>query len=256
MSRRSKRDERAPRVTLPPEKYGPALSSLEADWRRLGTEVEEEKRHRRRREGRNRTAARVGVPLLAVLALAGGTTATGTNPFWGSGGTQGAKDAPRDQQTGTAHRGLAEAADPGGESLRWGVAIEPGKDDPTSTCVLAGRVLGQQVGNVEGGQFFGLAIDAPAKCQPQRYVDSTHVVFVTRNYNVRNRSLFFGYADRTVRTLSLVIGPKRQNVPIASDGTFIAVREGACAFRGEVLTLDGPPNPLRQPLSVRCIARG
>jgi hypothetical protein len=251
MSRRSKRADRAPRVTLPPEEYGPALTSMEAEWRRLGAEVAAEKRRRRR----SRLAVRAGVPVFAALALAGGTTATGTNPFLGDGGTQGAKDAPHDQRAGTAHRGLAEAPDPARDSLKWGVGILYGKDDPTATCVLAGRVLGQQLGHLQGGQFFGLAIDAPAKCQPRRYVESTHLVFVTRNYNIGDRSLLFGYADRTVRGISLVTASQRQSVPIASDGSFISVRKGACAFRGEVLTLDGPPDPLRQPLSEGCVDR-
>jgi hypothetical protein len=177
-----------------------------------------------------------GPVLGAVLAflLVGGGVAIGPEVFTsdtgatltGRGGSGEVRQAPADRR-------LARAAvtDPRVAGARWGLLIY--QDTQGQTCAAPGRLVGGEVGIVQGGRFSAYA-QSPPGAQCGRPTQSSLLAWV-RYYRIaeQKRSLLYGVADRTVTDLR-IIGASTP-VPIAPDGSFLVVGVGDHAFHGSTL---------------------
>lgn len=229
---------------IPPEHT--AAKSLENAFRVLGEE------RARARPGRRRPFPSTRVALAAatsVLVAAG--VATGTKVFTGEG------DAVDSDPTGLTgriqpslgYRRLAEAraTDPG-DAEPWGLRMFTSAKG--ETCLTLGRVVGGRLGVLADGQFQELPARAGGMCAP---LDAHHIVMAVRDYYAasrdRHRTVLYGAADRTVRTVDVVSTQGRTTpVPIAADGTFIVVRGGDRPFHLARLVVDGAGGRRVRPL--------
>jgi hypothetical protein len=219
---------------IPPEHE--AARSLEASFRRLG---EERAAARRARRSPSRVG-RVAVTALAVL-LGVSAAAAGTKVFLNDGGTVGTESRPPGSlKRAAADSRLAQADVPDPtDKARWGLRLYTNARG--NTCVVAGRRVGRRLGVVGGGTFVELPASAPGACTQ---LDHMHVLVTLRHYGdvilPGGRTLVYGVTDRTIRSLTIRWPPaRRQPVPIAADGTFIAVLHGPRALRDARLVVDG-----------------
>jgi hypothetical protein len=234
---------------VPPER--PAARALEESFRRLGDErvaaLEPEPdrvpgRRRRRPRGATRTLV-AALTLVLLVAVA----ATGTKVFLGDGGSVAPEpDLPTRYRQAPADRQLAaaRAADPS-ERIPWGLRVYRGATG--TTCAIAGRVVGDRLGDVRDGRFAEIPTGAPGLCGA---LEHEHVLVTRRRYPSAavpgGRTVLYGVVDRTVRSLQIAGG--RRAVPIAADGTFIVVAGGVAAFRGERLVVRDATGRHVQPL--------
>jgi hypothetical protein len=219
---------------IPPEHE--AARSLEASFRRLGEERAAARRPRRS----PRPFGRVAVTALAVL-LGVSAAAAGTKVFMNDGGTVGTESRPPGSlKRAPADRRLAQASVPDPtDKAQWGLRLytNAGGD----TCVVAGRRAGGRIGVVGGGSFAELPASAPGTCTD---LDRVHVLVTLRRYGDAvvpgGRTVVYGVTDRTTTSLAIRTSARRsQPLPIAPDGTFIAVLNGAGMLRNAKLVIDG-----------------
>jgi hypothetical protein len=243
MSRRSRKPDEEPPVRLTG-----AFGSLEDTFREAGARKEEAlgaesgQPGKRRPPGRGLGRRWLGPAIGAITAfgVVGAGAAISTDVFTGDGGSAGSGSKPPIETRhapGDAYRGNAVAVDPERPAVRWGVGVYPSRHD-RQTCVVAGRVRGEGLGIEQDGRFTGLSRDFPGYCD---YVDGQHTIFTTRSYfkATGNRTLLYGYADRTVKSMRLGRPGALKELKIASDGTFIVVAEGPSALRGQQFVIVG-----------------
>lgn len=243
MSRRSRKpdDQQPVRLTG-------AFGRLEDTFREAGAKMEQERKlseqrivaERSTRDGLGRRALGPVVGMVAGFCVVGAGVAISTDLFTADGGSAGSGPrAPSETRhaPGDAYRGEAMVVDPKRPAVRWGVGVYPSRHD-RRTCVIAGRVRGPGLGVEQNGRFTGLSRDVPGFCD---YVDSRHAIFTTRSYFKvsGNRTLLYGYADRTVKSMRLGLPGALKELDIASDGTFIIVAAGPHALRGQQLLVVG-----------------
>jgi hypothetical protein len=212
-----------------------AARSLEASFRRLG----EQRSAERRRRKPPSPIGRVVVTALAVL-LGVSAAAAGTKVFLNDGGTLGRESKPPGSlKRAPADRRLAQANTPDPtERAAWGLRVYNSASG--KTCVVAGRRVGRRIGVVRGGTFAALPSSAPGICTD---LDRMHVLVTIRRYGEvvipGGRTVLYGVTDRTTRTLTIRTLPaRRMPVPIAADGTFIAVLEGPDKLRNAQLIIE------------------
>jgi hypothetical protein len=252
MRRRSRKpdEEQSTRLTG-------AFGGLEDAFREAGTRMEHEhgneaRRSRARRSpqrGLGRRALGPVIGTIAAFGVAGAGLAIGTDFFTADHGSVGPGPKPPNQTRhapGDAYRGKAVAVDPTRQALQWGVGVYPSRNE-RQTCVVAGRVRGQGLGVEQDGRFTGLSDDVPGYCDD---VDDRHAIFTTRSYfnATGDRTLLYGYADRTVTSMSLGLPGALKALDIASDGTFIVVTAGPNALRGQELRIVDATGIERYPL--------
>jgi hypothetical protein len=243
MSRRSRRPDEEH-----PVKLTGAFGSLEDTFREAGIRKETARDVGERQSGTLRSPGRgfrrrwLGPVLGAItgFGVVGAGVAISTDVFTADGGSAHLDPKPPSETRhapGDAYRGDAVAVDPQRPAVRWGVGVYPGRHD-RRTCVIAGRVRGEGLGVEQDGRFTGLSRDVPGYCD---YVDGRHTIFTTRSYfkAAGDRTLLYGYADRTVRSMRLGLPGALKELDIASDGTFIVVAEGPYALRGQQLLIAG-----------------
>lgn len=213
-----------------------AARRLEESFRRLG---EERARERRSAPGTRATRGLVGaLGLVAVVAAA----ATGSKVFLADGGA--IDPAPGGIPHGLSHspadRRLAEAkaGDPR-EPIRWGMRLYTSASG--DACVVLGRLVDGRLGLVQSGRFKRLPAGATGVCSD---LTKMHVLVTLRRYGdvviPGGRTVLYGVTDRTIRSLTIRSLPaRRQPVPIAADGTFIAVLDGPNKLRNAQLIIDG-----------------
>ncbi len=243
MSRRSRKPDEEH-----PTKLTGAFGSLEDTFREAGMRKEAERETGERQLGTLRSPGRgvrrrwLGPALGAITAfgVVGAGVAISTDVFTADGGSVGSGPKPPVETRhapGDAYRGNAVAVDPDRRAVRWGVGVYPSRDH-RQTCVVAGRVRGESLGVEQDGRFTGLSKDVPGYCD---FVNGRHTIFTTRSYFkvAGDRTLLYGYADRTVKSMRLGLPGALKQLPIASDGTFIVVADGPYALRGQQLVITG-----------------
>jgi hypothetical protein len=225
-----------------------AFGRLEDAFREAGMKQDQERKLLEQRAGAGQPA-RGGlgrrwlgpaIGALTAFGVVGAGVAISTDFFTADGGSANSGPRPPSETRhapGDAYRGEAVAIDPERPAVRWGVGVYPSRHD-RQTCVVAGRVRGEGLGVEQDGRFTGLSRDVPGYCD---YVDSRHAIFTTRSYfkATGNRTLLYGYADRTVKSMRLGLPGALKELHIASDGTFIIVAAGPNALRGQQLMIVG-----------------
>jgi hypothetical protein len=225
-----------------------AFGRLEDAFREAGMKQDQERKLQEQRAGGGQPA-RGGlgrrwlgpaIGALTAFGVVGAGVAISTDFFTADGGSAGSGSKPPVETRhapGDAYRGHAVAGDPERSTVRWGVGVYPSRHD-RRTCVVAGRVRGQGLGVEQGGRFTGLSRDFPGYCD---FVDGRHTIFTTRSYfkATGDRTLLYGYADRTVKSMRLGLPGALRELDIASDGTFIIVAAGPNALRGQQLVIVG-----------------
>ncbi len=130
---------------------------------------------------------------------------------------------------------LAVAQDPVEKRYPWGVRAFP---SAKGDCVLTGRLLGGHIGRLQDGKFARFGPNMSGVCGSLR---RSHIVFVTKNYYKLNggRTVLAGITDRRVASLDLLTAGdvERRSLRIADDNSFVAVRIGSGAFRGQRLRI-------------------
>ncbi len=225
-----------------------AFGRLEDTFREAGAKKDQERKlHEQRLDARQPAHAGLGrralgpvIGTVAAFGVVGAGVAISTDFFAPDGGSVGAGPKPPSETRhapGDAYRGNAIAADPSIPALRWGVGVYPSRNG-RDTCLLAGRVRGQALGVEQDGRFTRLSKDASGSCDD---VDVRHAIFTTRSYlnAAGDRTLLYGLADRTVKSLRVGFPGALKELDVASDGTFIAVAEGPNALRGQQLVIVG-----------------
>jgi hypothetical protein len=232
----------------PPSRLSGAFGSLEDTFREAGEQKEaarnaaERETRTRRFPGRGHGRRWLGPVVGAITAfgVVGAGVAISTDVFTADGGSAGPDPKPpvdTRHAHGDAYRGDAIAVDPERPAVRWGVGVYPSRED-RRTCVIAGRVRGDGLGVEQDGRFTGLSRDVPGFCD---YIDNRHTIFTTRSYfkATGDRTLLYGYADRTVKSMRLGLPGALKELDIASDGTFIVVAEGSHALRDQQFVIVG-----------------
>jgi hypothetical protein len=237
MSGRSRRSDEEPSSRLTG-----AFGSLEDTFREAGKQKEtartaegrqlRPKRFVRRGVGRRWLGPVVGA--ITAFGVVGAGVAISTGVFTDHDRSAGSGPKPPDDirhAPGDAYRGNAVAADPADPTLRWGVGVYPSQNG-RDTCLLAGRIRGQDLGAQQNGRFSSLSKDAPGLCDD---IDERHAIFATRSYfnATGDRALLYGLVDRTVTSLRLESSDASKDVNVANDGTFIVVVAGSHGFRGQ-----------------------
>jgi hypothetical protein len=232
----------------PPTRLTGAFGSLEDTFREAGARREAEREAVAGRSGARRSPGRgfsrrwVGpvIGALTAFGAVGAGIAISTDVFTADGGS--ARPGPKPpvetrHAPGDAYRGNAVAVDPQRPGVRWGVGVYPSRDH-RQTCIAAGRVRGEGLGVELDGRFTGLSRDVPGYCDN---ADHRHAIFTTRSYfkPTGDRTLLYGYADRTVKSIRLGPPGALKEMEIASDGTFIVVADGPNALRGQQFVIDG-----------------
>jgi hypothetical protein len=254
MSGRSRRSDEEPSSRLTG-----AFGSLEDTFREAGEQMEAartagERQPRPKRSVRRGVGRRWLGPVIGAITafgVVGAGVAISTGVFTGHGRSAGSGPKPPDDirhAPGDAYRGNAVAADPADPTLRWGVGVYPSQNG-RDTCLLAGRIRGQDLGAEQNGRFSSLSKDAPGLCDD---IDERHAIFATRSYfnATGDRALLYGLVDRTVTSLRFGSPGALKGVDVANDGTFIVVVAGSHGFRGqqfEITTSTGVERHTLQP---------
>jgi hypothetical protein len=128
---------------------------------------------------------------------------------------------------------LARAADPESPAAPpWTMRVY----DSTSkgTCLLAGRLVGGEIGRAQSGKFVPLDHQFEGFCGD---LYRAHYVMTTRDdaASGADRSLLYGKIDYQVDRLELATGGGSRLVHIFNDLTFLSVRVGTRAFAGDRL---------------------
>jgi hypothetical protein len=130
---------------------------------------------------------------------------------------------------------LATARDPIERRYPWGVRAYASRH---GNCVLSGRLLGGQLGRLQDGKFAALGKTMVGHCGS---LPRSHIVLAVRDYYDLSggRTVLYGITDRRVASLGLFTGAGagRRAVNIADDNSFVTVRLGAQAFRGQTLRI-------------------
>jgi hypothetical protein len=218
----------AGRVEIPPEHT--ALKSLEQTFRTAG-----EEKQRVRRLERRRTRRRAMFATVAAIAAASGSAAIATNVFDNDGPPVRAGDAavgklapaPADRRLA-----LATVADPV-ERHGWGVRIYQGRTG--ETCAVAGRLLRGRLGVIQNGRFSELPAGVPGQCAD---LAVEHALVTARSYGAGStagaaRTVVYGIVDRTVTRIGIGRTAPGRQIPVAADGTFVYVLQGARALTGQ-----------------------
>jgi hypothetical protein len=242
-----KRRSRKPDDERPIQLTG-AFGRLEDTFREAGAKQDQERKlqeqrlgaGRRTREGLGRRALGPVIGTLTAFCVVGAGVAISTDIFSADHGSVSSGPKPPDETRhapGDAYRGNAVAVDPLRPALRWGVGVYPSQNG-RDTCLLAGRVRGRGLGVEQDGRFTSLNKDAPGLCDD---IDARHVIFTTRSYfnATGDRTLLYGLADRTVRSLRLGPPDALKELEVASDGTFIVVVSGPNALRDQQFEITG-----------------
>lgn len=243
----------------PPARLTGAFGNLEDTFREAGEQKEAARTAVERRPGTRRSTGRgrgrrwlgPAIGTIAAFSVLGGGVAISTGVFTGNGGSAGSGPTPPDEirhAPGDAYRGNAVAEDPTRPAVHWGVGVYPSQNG-RDTCLLAGRVRGQNLSAEQNGRFSSLSKDAPGLCDD---IDERHVIFMTRSYfnATGDRALLYGLVDRTVTSLRLGSSGALKDLDVANDGTFIVVAEGPFGLRDqqfEIATADGIQRHTLQP---------
>lgn len=131
-------------------------------------------------------------------------------------------DAPPHSAPGAAPQIAVTAADPDG-IVPWAARIYSTSDD--SECVVAGRLKGGQLGQLDGRRFHPLPSGAYGACgrlTPRRF-------FFTAGPapGEPSRSLVYGRAGTAVKALSVRTPHGEQRVPLGAGGAFLLVFAGS-----------------------------
>ena len=114
-----------------------------------------------------------------------------------------------------------KAADPEGEAA-WGVAIYTAANG--QSCALLGQVRGVSVGVVRDGRFHPFAPGTTGMCgnlkQLPQIVDMSHAG------GPRPRTILFGRANPTARSMVVTVDGKRHVAPVGHGGAFLFVFSG------------------------------
>lgn len=108
-------------------------------------------------------------------------------------------------------------ADPYG-GLPWGERLY--SSTTGGRCALVGRVKDGTLGVLRDGRFSALAPDAPGACGR---AGARTLIARQESADASPRSILFGFVDRSVRSVEIVAGAQRRNVPIAPDGSYLVV---------------------------------
>jgi hypothetical protein len=183
--------------------------------------------------GRLRTVAFTAFALLLLTV-----TAPALRDFVADDGSRGSgPGAPKADQPlpPGLQPSLAVARDPIERRYPWGVRTYASR---RGNCILTGRLLGGQVGRLQDGKFAALGQTMVGFCGSLR---REHIVFTIRDYYKLSggRTILYGITDRRIASLDLLTagGAERRAVRIADDDSFVAVRLGAQAFRGQNLRI-------------------
>lgn len=136
---------------------------------------------------------------------------------------------PRDMELANAR-----AKDPDG-TLPWGVRIYPSAGG--GSCALAGRVKDGRLGILRGERFSPFTPNAPGSCARR----DQHLLIADQRFGTgaAHRSVLFGYADRTIRSIHITNGPRVTPIPLAADGSFVAVFASRLSGTLDITTTTG-----------------
>jgi hypothetical protein len=185
---------------------------------------------------------------LAPLVVIGGAgAAVALHPILGDDGSRGAgTNPPRLARPipGGLQVAQARAPDPDQRTPPWGIRTYPGPKG--TTCLLAGRIVGDRLGRLRDGRFAELDATAQGSCGA---LADHHYLAIVRCDTLTGggRTALYGVVDRDVERLELSTEPGRfQSLRPESDGSFLVVRRGTFAFhdnhlrvtrRGRAMTL-------------------
>lgn len=202
-------------------------------------EIGAEEQRERGRRGHFRSSARLQTAVLTLCAvLVVSVAAPAVRDFVADDGQRDAgPGAPKSDQPVPfdLSPSLALAKDPIEKRYPWGVRTYA---SPTGRCILTGRLLGGKLGRLQDGKFAAFGRNMSGFCGDLR---RNHIVFTIRDYYKLSggRTVLYGVADRRVSSLDLLtVGDaERTALRIADDDSFVAVRLGARAFRGQRLRI-------------------
>lgn len=181
------------------------------------------------------------IPAMTLLAVA--TAAAAVGLLSDDGPPVRGEQLAADRQRSPQDTQLADtrAKDPDG-TLPWGVRLYSSAGG--GRCALAGRVKGGTLGVLRGERFSRFTSNAPGSCARPR----EHILIADQRSGTgsAHRSVLFGYADRTVQAIRITDGPRDVTVPIAADGSFIAVFASPLSGTLDITTTTGK---IRRPLA-------
>jgi hypothetical protein len=179
---------------------------------------------------RSRRARRAAV-LVPIVLLSLATAAGAARVLLDDGpAVKGEPQVPRVLRPAQHDADLAatRTSDPDG-ILPWGVRLYPSAAG--GRCAIVGQVKGSMLGVLRGRRYSPLAPNAPGTCARP----GAHVLIAQQKSNTGSgrRDVLFGFADRSILAIAIVDGPSRREVPIAVDGSFVAV--SGAAFHGTLV---------------------
>jgi hypothetical protein len=199
----------------PPHEPFPASQELRENLRRAA------QRQLQARSARRRRRQTLGAVLAGVLMVAGGATAAQLISVG-----EPARDRP-----GMPTGQRPQAGQPGELVLRapdaqaggsWGARVY---DSQAGTqCILAGWVRATTLGRVEGSRFRPYPPDTTGSCGS--LADSQFFFAVTPHAQPRPRTLVYGRARQSVRSLRIDDGKRTHPIQPGPDGAFLLVLEG------------------------------
>lgn len=230
---------------------GPAHASTRALYEEFRERGEEQAVATKARRGRRRRRMRSAVPrtVMAVVTVLVATAiaSVGTRVFTDDGAMVQPGDSPTSLRPVPPDRRLAMATAPDPvEKYPWGVRVYyAGTGD---TCVVVGRIVNGRLGLVGSGRFTELSANVPGRCAN---IAEHHVLAAVRSYGAASgmaRTVLYGVADRTVRSIAIASASGSRDVVIAPDGTFVLALEGDHALERAELRVSGASGTERRPL--------
>jgi hypothetical protein len=128
---------------------------------------------------------------------------------------------PADSQTPQL---AVKASDPQGEAP-WGVAIYTAANG--QACALVGQVRGVAVGVIRAGVFHPFAAGTTGMCGSLKHLPQ--ITDMTLVGGPRPRTILWGRANSTARSMVVTVGGKRHVAPVGHGGAFLFVFSGRYA---------------------------
>jgi hypothetical protein len=209
-----------------------AARALQREFERLGRERAAAAGATARRRGPRRRRTLV-LALVATLLLAA-VAAAATGLLWDDDPVSSEREplSPAlERAPGDARLSPVRVPDPV-EGPPWGARTYTSRLG--LPCIYVGRVQAGRLGLVRDGRFAPYTGRVGGQCATE---PDQHLTFSVRRSSEPDggRSLVYGLVDRTVTSVALLRGVRRETLPIAPDGVFLHVSAGAEALRGAQL---------------------